>query len=598
MDGAEEEAGRARPRLAAARLALGLGQGLALYLLWRAIATGTWPATDRTTLAASMAIAAFLPVVLLVGMGRMRSRTLGLWSALVLVVLVGLAAHAVGRSPAVGVRVEAVEVPWRTFLAMSPIWFIIAVALFIGQALVSAGDAERRWIASYGRYFDVAWKQGVQVVLAWLFVGVFWGLLTLGASLFRLLGIQGPAELLSQAWFALPATFLAIAGALHLTDVSPGVVRGVRTLKLTLFSALLPILVVMAVAFLAVLPFVGLDLLWATRRATPIILTTAAGLVFLLNAAFQDGAEARRPGRLIRLSSIAGAVVLTPLVAIAVYGLALRVGQYGWTPERVVAAACLLVAACYAIGYGAAALVPGGWMRGMDRVNVAAAFLILATLGALFSPVADPARIAVADQVRRLQDGRTPVDRFDFAFLRFDGARYGIEALERLRASADGPEASEISKRASGALMQQNRYQPQPAREAALTAQERAANIVVQPAGTKKLPDSFLLQNWTAEPAGSTPRCLVAREQCSALLVDLDGDDAPEVLLFAASRSGASAAYKRADGSWRHVGSFSNTHCPGVRDALKAGDIHVVEPRWRELSVAGQRLRLQHSCGG
>ena len=43
---------------------------------------------------------------------------------------------------------------------------------------------------------------------------------------------------------------------------------------------------------------------------------------------------------------------------------------------------------------------------------------------AFFTPIADPARLAVADQVRRLESGRVAPAQFDFTSLRFDGARY------------------------------------------------------------------------------------------------------------------------------------------------------------------------------
>ena len=67
--------------------------------------------------------------------------------------------------------------------------------------------------------------------------------------------------------------------------------------------------------------------------------------------------EEERP-LLLRLSITASMLALTPLVLIAGYALLLRVGQYGWTVDRLVTLDCLIVAACYALGYGAAAINP------------------------------------------------------------------------------------------------------------------------------------------------------------------------------------------------------------------------------------------------
>ena len=125
------------------------------------------------------------------------------------------------------------------------------------------------------------------------------------------------------------------------------------------------------------------------------------------------------------------ALVIVPLVVLAAYGLSLRVRQYGWTPERITAAACVVVAACYAIGYAVVTLLSRGSLRGLEAVNVTTAFVIIGVLLALFSPVADQIRISVNDQVSRLEAGRLPSNQFDFGFLRFKAGRYGLAALNQ-----------------------------------------------------------------------------------------------------------------------------------------------------------------------
>ena len=94
---------------------------------------------------------------------------------------------------------------------------------------------------------------------------------------------------------------------------------------------------------------------------------------------------------------------------------------------------------CYAAGYLFAALRAPLLMKGLERTNVLVACVIVVAVLSLFSPLADPARISVADQLSRLQSGAVPPERFDFAFLRFDSGRYGRMALERLAAATDGP---------------------------------------------------------------------------------------------------------------------------------------------------------------
>ena len=254
-----------------------------------------------------------------------------------------------------------------------------------------------------------------------MFVGVFWGVLWLGAVLFNLINIKFIETLIEKSWFAIPATTLATAAALHVTDVRARLVAGIRTVVHTLLSWLLPLMTLIAVGFTLSLPFTGLAPLWATRSAASLLLTAAATLVVLINAAFQDGDPVHNRPVVLRYAELIAAVMLVPLVLIATYALWLRVAQYGWTVERIATAATIVIALLYAFGYAAAALLTlrgGVWMALLMRVNIATAFVVLAVLLGLFTPIADPARIAVNSQVARLESGTVPPNAFDFNYLR------------------------------------------------------------------------------------------------------------------------------------------------------------------------------------
>jgi hypothetical protein len=380
--------------------------------------------------------------------------------------------------------------------------------------------------------------------------------------------------------------------------VRAGIVRGARTLKLTLLSWLLPMMVLIAGGFLSTLMFTGLEPLWSTRRATAVLLTAAAAIVFLVNAAYQDG-HSEHPVRVLRYAGSLAAILLLPLVGIAGYGLALRVGQYGWTPERIIALACAVVAACYTFGYGLSVLASRSWLKWLEVTNVFTAFVILAVILALFSPIADPARISVADQVARLVAGNVSPDAFDFAFLRFGSGRFGLDALERLKNKQDGPDASRIAERANTALAWKNRSEARRAER--MTPQRLAANItVIYPKG-QSLPDSFLQQDWPAT-SPRYPPCLNANANinvsiyhCDAMMVDLDGDGKPEIVVLGPW----SAAFKQSENQWTLLGNITNTGCKGVRDALREGKFEIAAtPEFKELHVAGQSLQVSSGCSG
>jgi uncharacterized protein DUF4153 len=562
------------------RAAIGLAQGVALFLLVYAWDAKIWPATSPIVNAPLVTLAFFVPLIVLVGIGNVRARALAIWTAAALALCAGLAAYDIFRDPdAAGTRV----------IPQAIVWLALAAGLFIAHALIVAGTAERRYLAGYQTDFEVSWKLGVQLALAGAFVGVFWLLLLLGVELFDLINITAPTRLIRHNWFWIPATTLAFACALHVTDARAAIVQGARTLALTLLAWLLPMMTLLALAFVLTLPATGLAPLWNTRHATVILLIASLTLVGLINTAYQDGR--RDIASVVRWSAHAAALVLVPLVALAGYALALRVAQYGWTTFRVNAAACVVVAACYAIGYAVAALRWQTRLAGIEATNIATALVTLVVLLALLTPLADPARIAVADQMARLRDGRIAPEKFDYDFLRFKSGRYGLAALNELAA---GEPNSIATKRARTQLALKA---AQARKDAKATPETRAANItVIQPSG-QTMPAAFLAQDWTAaRQAWRLPDCLTRGAQCDAILADLDDDGKPEILLFSVP-PGVAVAFRAADdGTWSFLGTIANAYCPGAQNALRAGPPRVVAAQFREIDVGNTRLRVETTC--
>jgi Domain of unknown function (DUF4153) len=579
----------ALPSIALARACIGLAQGVALYLLYRAAEVKGWPATEPDTFAALLAVALFIPVVVVAGLGNLQRRTLGAWVLVATICCVGLAVYDIFREPLIGSRG-----PPRTPLPAPVLWLGLIFVLFVVHSLIAAAEADRRLVAGYERYFDVAWKQGVQAVLAVAFVGAFWALLLLSAALFNVIGIRTILNLIERAWFSVPATTVALAYALHATDVRAELVRGVRALALTLLAWLLPMMTAFAVAFLLALPFTGLQPLWSTRSATATLLGASAALVFLINAAYQDGQNGDTIALVVRSSRSIAALALVPLVALAAYALTLRAGQYGWTPPRIIAGACVVAAGCYAFGYAVAALRPSLALKGLEYTNIITACVLVGIVVCLLSPVADPARIAVADQLQRLDSGRETPETFDFKFLRFHSGRYGKAALAKLAARTEGTNAAAIAEKAKQAMALVTPWDTGPRADPS----QRAANITVAHPRGQALPDGFLRRDWSMETAWQLPRCLTtAGARCQAVLIDLDGDGSAEILLFDLSGRGGrgliAGAFKTETGeSWAWLGPISNVHCATVLDALDTGQVRAVEPRFKDIDANGVRLRI------
>lgn len=569
----------------AIRVGIGIAQGVALYFLGSMAAggtTGTLSAWLYTTLVISSLV---LPPVLLAGLTTMRPITLLAWTATVAASGLAVATHAAWRDPGT----NTYDFTWLVFP--------LAAAVFIGHNLVAAADADGRPFARYFSYFDISWRNGIQFALCVAFVGAFWLLLWLGASLFDLINITIVHEIIEKAAFAYIASSVVFALAVQITSERISLVTGARTIALLLLGWLLPVLTLFTVAFLGSLAFTGLTPLWATGHATALLVTAGASLIVLINATYQDGSDEHQPAALLRLSSRIAALALAPIAIIAFYSVWLRVQQYGLTPERILGLALIAVGACYAAGYVLAALWPGRWMRPLETTNVAAATLCVALIVSLLTPVADPIRLSVDDQVARLRAGRIDLAKFDFDFLKFDAGRYGLEALERLSHDRSTPATTAIAQRADEALQRKQRVSSATAQAVELSVDELRKKIMVTPAGAT-LPDSFLTQDWTNAP--SSPRSCVrdAAEglQCEAMLADIDRDNTPDILLRA-NNYDITVFHQAQDGKWTILGHFRTAECgTSAVGNFSAGAIRMTAPRFNDLDVNGHPLHFDAEC--
>jgi len=284
------------------------------------------------------------------------------------------------------------------------------------------------------------------------------------------------------------------------------------------------------------------------------------------------------------------------------YALSLRVRDYGWTGDRVSAAACMLVAACYAAGYFRAALRPG-WLPALASVNIGTAFVVPGLLLLLFSPLLDPARVSVSSQAARLASGKVQAERFDFAFLRFDGERYGRAALDRIEREAAGAQAALVRRRIAivrNMKSRWNRVAP------AASPADLGANLILRQQGMK-LPESFLRTDWALkDDVFLYPDCLrEPGKRCDAFLVDVTGEGKPEV--FLSTRNEVATAVPNtvvlaedAQGQWTALArvALPQVDCQALREDLAAGKVAAAPPALADIEIGGARARLQPVAPG
>ena len=576
--------------VATRRLLIGLLQGLVLYLIYQSAENKLWTADNSGLFAALLLVMTLVPVMLISALGHFPARTLWRWLSPAVAVLALLGFYDIWRG--MGAPYWDTQKFVEDARFPSPqLWLHVVAGFFIAHAMVGAAVLDGRRIAGYRSYFESATKLLIQFAFAVVFTGIIWLVLLLGAALFDMIKLAFLKDVLDEPWFAIPVTTFAFAYALHITDVRPAIVHGVRSLVLVLLSWILPIAVLLIGGFLLALPFTGLEPLWATKAATALLLAASAVLAVLINAGFQDGSVTDEVALPIRIAARIAALLILPLALIAAYALSLRVGQYGWTVDRLVAAFCLVVALCCGAGYFWAALRSPQWLSRIAPVNIFTAFILLFLLLAIFSPALDPARISVNSQMSHLNAGKVGADKFDYEYLRFQGQRYGTSALKELAANASGKDAAVIALKARAVLQRDAIWQAAPQK---VDAKLLAVNIAVRTQGAT-LPESFLAQNWKEaikDNARQHPECLHnSGRTCEAFILDMDTDGAVEVLLR--EQGGSLQVFHLVKDTWSLAGTVDLPgNCAPINDALDLGRIATAPTKMKDVVIAGRHYRL------
>lgn len=416
-----------------------------------------------------------------------------------------------------------------------------------------------------------AWSNLILGAAAGAFVAATMLLTVLLSELFALIGLVFLRELLRDGWFGWMVGCAALGAAAGLLRDRDRVTDTLQRVARAILSVLAPVLAAGLLLFVLALPFTGLEPLWEkTRSTTPILLLCIVGAVVLIAAvAGNDGEEeARAP--VLRWSGMALIAVMLPLALVAAASTATRIGQHGITPDRLWAIVFVAIATAFALGY-LHALVRGRllWPDRLRRANVrlAAGVCLLALFLAL--PIVSFGAISARDQVARLQQGRVPPDRFDWAALRFDFGPAGVAALRRLAREGPAP----VRVRAAEALRAGSRW--------ALAGPEVAPPAVPEPPVPPRLevtpagaavPRPLYQRIMEARTcAGGTCR-LALVDARSAVLLSLPCPTCdPEATLYEAG----------ADGQWFPLGSSAGRPAPPPPPGADPGHRQGVLPQGR-----------------
>jgi len=347
--------------------------------------------------------------------------------AVVMAVLIGGLSYKTASFYTAGGRVYD-DLSWLWYLVGAPAtaWILTAFGL---TAIEERGA---RW--PYGRFFNHLFGFPVQLVFAAAVVGLLNLAIWAWSELFEIIGITVISELWEEPliWFPMSGAFAALGVALARQWTA--ITSVLRTLCRYVARFALPIFAAFTVTLLIALPVQGLQDLFGSRSAAGVMSALAAFSIFLVYGARQDLVD--RPPAWLRISTALVVLGVPVYTALAVWAIWLRVGQYGFTPERYVGLVLVLILFLQAAGLLAVqaldTLRRKGWLAGAGVVNMAVLALLAAFLMAQHTPQLEPHRISADSQYLRLADERVDAGNFDYGYLRFKLGEAGEQTLERL----------------------------------------------------------------------------------------------------------------------------------------------------------------------
>lgn len=288
---------------------------------------------------------------------------------------------------------------------------------------------------SYRHLFMDSWTIVVRYAAAVAFAGLAFMVAFACSELLGLVGVDLLRDLLRED-FVIEVLLgglvgLGLAVVAELNDlISP-------YLLLRLVRLLTPFVLAVLAVFLAMIPVRGLTELFGGVSSGGSFMAAGLGAVALVSIVVDRGdLDGPSTGVLYWSARVMSGlvVVLGGLSAAAVW---LRVGQYGWTPERVSAAAVALVVLGYGIAYAIALLRGGQWRAGVRAGNWAMALWLIAFGCLWLNPWVTPESISAQSQMARF-DHEKQAERAPIWELAHDWGRFGEAAIAELRAEA-GP---------------------------------------------------------------------------------------------------------------------------------------------------------------
>ncbi|MTH47716.1 DUF4153 domain-containing protein [Intestinirhabdus alba] len=437
----------------------------------------------------------------------------------------------------------------------------------------------------YAHFYTNAWRNALTLLLVLTLYGLLLLALLLWSQMFEQIGISFFHTLFfdTEGMVYIMLGLISALGAI-LARTHGRLVAAMQKLLTLMATGLLPLFALLALVFIATLPFTGLATLSRRFSAAGLLLTLALTLLILMTAVREPQSKTSPWPRALRYPIHASLPIAPVYVLLAGWALWQRIEQYGWTPQRLYGVLVTLVALVWSLGYLLSVLLRRyNAQRLQGKVVLGVSLLALGIQLLLLSPVLDVWRISVNSHMALYRSGSIDADEVSLYMLQQSG-RPGHEALEQLRKDeryiAD-PERKRVLERI---------LRDQQSAIKALSAEGLVKRVVLAPGSRAPEPafwSALIKTTYDISPCVEQDACVVVEQ-------DLNDDGKSELMLYVFGDANI-LIYHFIDNGWKvkGVGSLPPSLSKDkLLQAAAARQLNSAPKVWRDTVINGERLEL------
>lgn len=411
---------------------------------------------------------------------------------------------------------------------------VIALALalimagYILLVYVQSYQKHRKFFYDYRTLFYHGWNNIHWLLLAGVFTLVYWLLILLWVSLFKILNITIFEKIFFSKLFILLTVPAALGLGIALVREKESIILALRGVTFLLLQLLMPIVTAIVLLFVVALPFTGLQPLWDTRLTSWILVALMMLMIIFINISYQEGEHT--PSRFWRWQTYLLIAALPLLAGLSLYSIWLRVEQYGLIPKRVYSLVIVVVLGCYGLGYLYALCAKRGWLPRLPQVNVVMSIIVISLALLLHTPPLDALKLSAYHQYQRLARGQVDAEKFDYATLVYKLGPFGRAMVDRLLQEQKHPQHAAIAKkieqtRSAGSYWAATQVESK-------SAEKIQAQHVIWINGKGKIPEAWMEAMTEVFEKDVLQHTDCQDEKCLLYSINLDNDAEDEQLFF------------------------------------------------------------------